>query len=106
MCVGYNAPIDFNPGALTHLLVTVQPLVQKVLAIFSRQYTLPPHVDSSTSDERQSIDNLLLSEVIPQLNINLMAVTPMERHFGAFCYINHSAALVPQVTGFLSPSTP
>ena len=106
MRVGYNAPIDFNPGALTHLLATTRPLVQKVLAMFSRQYTLPTHVDSSTSAERQSTDKLLLSEVIPQLNINFMAITPMERHFGAFCYINHSAALVPQVTGSLSPSTP
>ena len=106
LCVGYDAPIDFNPGILPHLLATSQHHVERILAIFSRQYNLPTHVDSATSERRQALDLSLLNEVLPQLDIHLMAVTPMERHFGQFCYINHQDALHPQSTGSLSPVTP
>ena len=106
LCVGYNAPIDFQPGAMTNLLETAKCLVKKTLIIFSKQYILPSHVESETADDRKAIDESLMSEVLPQLDVNLMAVTPMERHYGDFCYINHSQALVPQVTGSLSPQTP
>ena len=106
LCVGYNAPIDFRPGALTHLLESVKCSVQKTLAIFSKQYILPSHVESETADDRKAIDESLISEILPQLDVHLMAVTPMERHYGDFCYINHSQALIPQVTGSLSPQTP
>ena len=81
-------------------------MVQKALDIFSRQYILPTHVDSESADDRKAIDESLLAEVLPQLDVHLMAVTPMERHYGDFCYINNSHALVPQVTGSLSPQTP
>ena len=106
MCVGYDAPIDFKPGALSHLLATSQLILKRVLGIFSRQYTLPTHVDSSSTEERQKTDLLLMTEVLPQMDIRLMALTPMERFYGDFCYINHSEALIPQSTGSLSPSTP
>ena len=106
LCVGYNAPIDFNPCILPHLLATTQLHVKNILAVFTRQYILTPHVDSSTSEARQAHDTALLTEVLPQLDIDLMAVTPMERHFGQFCYINHSAAVLPQSTGSLTPATP
>ena len=104
--VGFSAPIDFNPGALTHLLATSQLIVQRTLAMFSRQYMLPTHVNAETLDERKSLEAGLKSEVLPQLDVTLMALSPMERNFGAFCYINHSQALVPQVTGSLSAATP
>ena len=106
LCVGYDAPIAFKPGALTNLLSSTKCSVQKALSIFSRQYILPPHIDSETSDVRKALDESLLSEVLPQLDVRLMAVTPMERHFGDFCYINHPDASTPQVTGSLSPQTP
>ena len=98
--------MDFKPGALTNLLPSAKYLVQKTLSLFSRQYILPPHVDSDTSDDRKAIDESLLSEVLPQLDVHLMAVTPMERYFGEFCYINNSDASIPQVTGSLTPQTP
>ena len=106
LCVGYDAPIDFNPGILPHLLATSQHHVERILAIFSRQYNLPTHVDSTTSERRQALDLSLLNEVLPQLDIHLMAVTPMERHFGQLCYVNHPNALHPQCTGSLSAVTP
>ena len=105
-CVGFNAPIDFNPGALTHLLATSQLIVQRTLAMFSHQYMLPTHVHAETSEARQAMENDLKSAVLPQLDVTLMALSPMERNFGEFCYINNSEAIVPQVTGSLSPSTP
>ena len=91
---------------MTHLLVTIKSSVQQALEMFSRQYILPSYVDSETSAARKTMDNALLSEVLPQLNIHLMAVTPMERHFGQYCYINNSGSVLSQVTGSLSQSTP
>ena len=76
------------------------------MAIFSRQYTLPPHIDSSTTEQRQAMDNTLLAEVLPQINVHFLALTPMERHFAQFCYINHSESLTPQMIGSLSSETP
>ena len=105
-CVGYSAPIDFNPGVLTNLLATSQLIVQRTLAMFSRQYMLPTHVNAETLAERKSLETALKSEVLPHLDVTLMALSPMERCFGEFCYINHSEALVPQVTGSLSVTTP
>ena len=105
-CVGYPAPIDFVPGALTHLLATTKLIVQQTLDIFSRQYLLPTHVNADTLSERKSLETDLKSEILPQLDVTLMALSPVERHLEKFCYINHSEATVPQVTGSLSAATP
>ena len=88
------------------MLATTQLHVERALAMFSRQYILPPHVDSSTSEERQALDMALINEVLPQLDMDLLAVTPMEKHFGQFCYKNHSVAVLPQSTGSLTSATP
>ena len=106
ICVGYDAPIDFNPDSLTHWLATSQLVTSKVLALFNKQYMLPTHVDAETSDIRTAAEDALLADVLPQLDLDLMLISPMERHLGSFCYKNHSNALVPQVTGKLSISTP
>ena len=73
------------------MLATSQLIVERTLAIFSRQYTLSPHIDSSTAEDRQTADNSLLTEVLPQINVHFLAMTPMERHFAQFCYINHNS---------------
>ena len=106
ICVGYNAPIDFNPDSLTHWLATSKLVTTKVLSMFRKQYLLPTHVDPETAEARTVAEDDLLEEVLPHLDLDLMLISPMERHLGSFCYKNHSKALVPQVTGQLSASTP
>ena len=104
--VGFNAPIDLKPGSLTHLLATTQLVVQRTLAMFSHQFLLPTHVNADTESVRKTLEGDLRTAILPHLDVTLMALSPMERNFGSFCYINNSEALVPQVTGSLSEDTP
>ena len=107
ICVGFNAPIDFNPGALTNLLEVTQAIVKRTLGLFSHSFLLPAsHVHAETAEARQTAERTLKSTVLPQLDVTLMAYTPMERNLGSYCYINNSEAIVPQCTGSLSVTTP
>ena len=74
--------------------------------MFSHQFLLPSHVNADTESDRTALERDLHSIVLPHLDVNLMAMSPMERCLGEYCYINNSEALVPQVTGTLSPVTP
>lgn len=105
-CVGFSSPIDFNPGAMTNLLVTSQQVVQGVLDIFSRQYYLPSPAESSTAKLRTEMEKTLNSEVLPRLDVTLMSVGAMERHLGDHIYINNSTATTQQLIGSCSSQTP
>ena len=105
-CVGFSAPIDFNLGSLTHLLAETQLTVHKVMDIFTRRYDLPLPSDGHTAELRKEIEESLIAEVLPQLDVTVMSLSAMERNFGDHIYINNSTAAVPQCLGTLTEATP
>ena len=105
-CVGFSSPIDFNPGAMTNLLADVQRITHDVLDIFSRQYFLPSQGDPGTANLRKQMEETLNREVLPKIDVNLMSIGAMERHFGEHVYINNSTATTPQMIGAFTPETP
>ena len=105
-CVGFSAPIDFNSGSLTHLLAETQLVVQKVLDIFSRRYDLPMPSDGHTAELRKEIEETLIAQVLPQLDITVMSICAMERNFGDHVYVNNATAAIPQTRGTFSETTP
>ena len=106
ICVGFDAPIDFNPGVMTHLLPTVQLAANKVLTMFNHRYYLPSHVNGDTADLREEMETTLNVEVLPHLDVTLMSIGSMERNFPDHIYVDNSEAIVPQMIGSFSAQTP
>ena len=91
---------------MTNLLAEVQRTVQGVLDIFTRRYDLPLPSDGNTAELRKEIEETLISEVLPRLDITVMSISAMERNFCDHVYVNNSTATVPQTQGSFSRATP
>ena len=107
-CVGFETPIDFKPGAVFDWLESAQLAAKKVINLYDRNF----HVDdfgvteSNIARVRAQAELDLQRLVLPQLDLNFMAVSPIEYSFSRNVYVNNSSANIPQSRGSCTEETP
>ena len=83
-------------------------MAKKVLELYSRNF----HVDdfgiteSTMASVRSRQELELQSLVLPHLDLNFMAVSPMEIALSSHVHVTNLDALVPQTRGSCTPNTP
>ena len=108
ICVGFCTPIDFKLGTIFDWLETTQSVAKRVLELYSRNF----HVDdfgiteSTMASVRSQKELELQSIVLPHLDLNFMAVSPMEIALSSHVHVTNLDALVPQTRGSCTPNTP
>ena len=83
-------------------------MANRVLNLYSHQFYTNDYgvINSSHDAVRADAESTLLAEVLPQVNLNYLAMTPMELVYGSYIYRSNLTAENPQCFGECTPMTP
>ena len=107
-CVGFNTPIDFKPGSIYDWLETAQSATKKVLNLYSNNFHMDDFGITETNEARvrsgREMD--LQNFVLPQLDLNFLAVSQIELVLHGHVFVTNLNATNPQSRGSCTEQTP